>query len=205
MPRYLSETDPLWWCRALRLDPGHHEKVAKLARWAGYFARRTLRNDRSGGTWLVLSGPTGTGKTTVGKFCKRVFNDWAFDVMLSGKSNWKMDRRPFAERLNWPAYCDNAERNGSNYRIEEVKSADVIILDDVGAECDRYKSGAPKSDLRNLLESIAGKWLMISTNVPKDDWIDAFGARVADRLDAAKSFSTDGIPSYRSKLNRETK
>jgi len=189
------------------LDITHHPKVVKLAEWTGYFVRRTLRNDRSGGTWLLLEGPTGTGKTHCGRFCARVFNDWVWDAILSRKPNgapctaWGGGFKPRAEVLNWSRFCIQAEADeGAQWRLDEVLENDLIVLDDVGAEADRFRSGANKAQLRDFLESCRNKWLLISTNIRKPEWLDAFGARVADRLDSARRFDTTGIPSYRAKL-----
>jgi hypothetical protein len=201
MTRLLSETSPDYWAEIMRLDTAHHPRVGRLAAWAGYFVRRTLRNDRSGGTWLVLEGPTGTGKTTVGRFCVRAFNDWSLSAVLAGGAQWGGILKPSAAILNWSRYCSAVERGDSGaWRLQEVLESDVIVLDDVGAESDQYRSGASKAELRDFLESCRNKWLMISTNIPKPNWLEAFGARVADRMDAARRFDTTGIPSYRSKL-----
>jgi hypothetical protein len=200
----LNETNADIWARVMKLDLTHHPRVRRLAAWAGYFVRRTLRNDRSGGTWLVLEGPTGTGKTMVGRFCVRAFNDFAFDCILAGKAKWPQGKKPRAELVSWSRFCLQSELHGDGpSRIDDARDNDVVVLDDVGAEADRFRSGSSKAMLRDFLEACERKWLLISTNIPKADWLEAFGARVADRMDAAKRFDTDGIPSYRPKLNRE--
>jgi hypothetical protein len=109
--------------------------------------------------------------------------------------------KPSAAILNWSRYCSAVERGDAGaWRLGEVLEADVIVIDDVGAESDRFRSGESKADLRDFLEACRNKWLMVSTNIQKADWMDAFGARVADRLCAARRFDTAGIPSYRQKL-----
>ena len=198
----LMNKDPLWWCKIIGLDPEHHEKVKTLAKWAGYFVRRSLKNDRSGGTMLMLEGPTGTGKTTVGRFCKRAFNDYSLDVALGGLGAWSLHRKPSAGFVSWSKFC-RSDDNEKKYQLQDLLENEVLIIDDVGSESDRYKSGEHKSMLRDFLESCEFKWLLISMNIPKKDWLDVFGARVADRLDAAKRFDTAGIPSYRKKLSME--
>jgi len=202
MTSLLSEQNKLWWCKIIGLDPAHHARVATLAGWAGYFVRRSLRNDRSDGTWLVLDGPTGTGKTTVGRFCQKAFNDYSLDVTLGGHGAWSLARKPSAGFLSWSKFCRQSE-DGSQWMLDEKLQDDVLVIDDVGSEADRYRSGSHKAQLRDLLEDCRNKWLLISMNIEKKDWLDVFGARVADRLDAAKIFSTAGIPSYRSKLRGE--
>jgi hypothetical protein len=201
MTRLLTERDPQWWAGKIGLDTSHHPRVAKLAEWAGYFIRRTLSNNRTNGTWLVLDGPTGTGKTTVGRWCSRVFNAYSVDAFYAG--SWGNSHKPSAGVLSWSQCCIDLERNGSQYKIDEAMGREVLVIDDVGSESDRFRSGSSKAQLRDLLEDCRNKWLLISMNIEKKDWLDVFGARVADRLDAAKIFSTTGIPSYRSKLRGE--
>lgn len=198
MGRLMTETSPEFWARLLKFNTAHHPNVITLAKWAGYFVRRTLRNDRKDGTALVLEGETGTGKTTVGKFCVRAFNDYILDATRADGSQWRKSPLPKATLLNWSKYCRDVDRKETGpWVTEEALQSDVIALDDVGAESDRFKSGAHTAALRDFLEECAHKWLLISTNIQRENWVESFGRRVASRLDASRSFSTAGIPDYR--------
>ena len=198
MHRLRSETSPEFWARIMKLDIKRNPRVGKLVEWGGYFVRRAIRNDRSGPTWLVLEGPTGTGKTTVGKFCVRAFNSCGPDLMRQFGGEWDTARRPSAEYVNWSRFCQQAEAEGdAPGRILDLKENSVIVLDDVGADVDRFKTGANKQYLKDLLDAFDKRWLMISTNVPKIKWADAFGERAASRMDSAKRFDTTGIPDFR--------
>lgn len=198
MHRLINDDTAEFWARLLKLDVAHHHRVRSLCRWAGYFVRRTLKNERGDGNALVLDGPTGTGKTTVGRFCARAFNDYILEALSAGLTKWRKSPLPSAAILNWSKFCRDMERQETGpWRLDEVLAADVIILDDVGAESDRFRSGGHKAELRDFLEECRNKWLMVSTNVPRKEWPEAFGQRVASRLDAARSVDTTGIPDYR--------
>ena len=181
-----------------------------LCKWAGYFVRRTLRNERGDGTALVLEGPTGTGKTTVGRFCARAFRDYALESTLhefipghekteTNRCRWyKRSPIPSVAFVDWSSYCRKVDRKETGpHVIDEALQCQVIILDDVGAEADQFKSGSHTAELRDFLEECANKWLLVSMNIARAQWRKAFGERVASRLSASRSFDTTGIPDFR--------
>jgi len=67
-------------------------------------------------------------------------------------------------------------------RAAALEGACLLLLDDVGAEVDRYKSGEPTERLRALLDARAGHFTVISTNLPPAMWSIRYDARVEDRM-----------------------
>jgi DNA replication protein DnaC len=60
--------------------------------------------------------------------------------------------------------------------------ADLLLLDDIGAESDKYKTGETTDGLCQLLTARADKWTVITTNIERIEWSTHFDSRVADRL-----------------------
>jgi DNA replication protein DnaC len=86
--------------------------------------------------------------------------------------------------------------------LDDLGRCQLIVLDDLGAETDRFRSGTPAARLRRLLEQSQNKWLIATTNTPKAEWPNVFDNRVASRLSAARVITTTGIPDYRPNLSR---
>jgi DNA replication protein DnaC len=175
-----------------------HPKVEKLSRWGEWFIRRSCLNVRDKGTWLVISGPTGVGKTHVGEVAVRFFNDWAVDLCVAGV--WKNHRVPTAAFLDWPKAIRRTEENDPEMVLRDALESQVIVIDDAGAEVDRFKSGAGADLLRSFLSDCELKFVLLTTNVPRAEWTEKFGDRVADRLNSAHHHDMTGAPSYRPRL-----
>jgi len=86
--------------------------------------------------------------------------------------------------------------------IGQVRGLDLLVLDDLGAETDRYRSGVPTARLQRVLELMEHRWLLITTNVPKDKWRERWDQRICSRLEASAYISLFHVPDYRPKLNR---
>lgn len=172
----------------------HHPDVSRMMIWGEWFARLAITNSRPG--WILLEGKPGCGKTRIARKVSRFIRDYAFDAY---EQFWQSrGSLPRVEFRDWPAVV---EQKGDDYdeSVEDLYAADVVILDDVGAESDAYKSGLPISRLRSLLSRLERKAVMITTNVKAAEW-EKRDERVFSRLSAANRFSAFDIPDYRPRL-----
>jgi DNA replication protein DnaC len=191
------EFDPEWRDRIFHLDQ-HHPDVDELAGWGEWFIRRAFNDDRSEGTWLVLSGPPGCGKTHVARKVKRYLKDYAFDRYIQKGG----PRLPNIEFCDWPRLAEMADDDDFQNASSDLLEADIAVLDDIGSETDRFRSAASNSRLRSILNVLEKRWLLVTTNIPKKRWNEVFGNRVGDRLNEAKYFNGENIPSYRGNSQR---
>lgn len=194
----LSERDnPRFRSRVFDLDESH-PKVLTMARWSEAFLKAAARNDRGNGTALALHGPVGTGKTHVCRKVANALNSWAPLLWESGF--WPGHRVPFCKFSTWSVVIE-MEKYGFDDWLDEAKESSWIVLNDVGSEVDKWKSGEPVERLRRVLDLARTKWMLVSTNVPKAKWPHVFDARVADRLMAFKALDLAGVPSRRAKAS----
>lgn len=63
-----------------------------------------------------------------------------------------------------------------------MSSTTAVLMDDIGAEVDRYKTGHVTAILRNALDLRARRFTLVTTNIAPDAWTSTWDARVADRL-----------------------
>jgi hypothetical protein len=105
---------------------------------------------------------------------------------------------PSCKFATWSTVAE-LEKYGFDDWMDEAKESAWIVLNDVGSEVDRYKSGEPAERLRRVVDLARTKWMLISSNVPKSKWHQAFDARVADRLAGFKALDLSGVPSRRVK------
>jgi DNA replication protein DnaC len=190
------DEDAAWRARFIRLDESHHPKVAKLARWAEWFIRRGSHNLREKGHGLVVVGPPGTGKSHAAKRILRWFQAYSVDLWFSRK--WT--HPPKSVFVDWAALCEKDKEEAFDEALYQIAEADVVILDDVGSESDKFKSGAGVSRLRRVLSLCEHKWLYVNANIPNERWDTSLDARVSDRLTALHYLDMSGAPSYRPKL-----
>jgi chromosomal replication initiation ATPase DnaA len=178
------------------LDETHHPKIITLARAAERFAYRMLRDWREKGTWLVISGQTGCGKSHV---ARRVATFWNHHKIEAWHQGWiQGDHLPDAEFIIWPIACE-APRDEWKEWLAGIRQARVALFDDVGSESDRFRSGEPAERLREALEATERKWVIVTTNIPAEKWASRFDQRVADRLNKAAHIDLQNVPSYRGK------
>ena len=185
-----------WRAKYLSLDEGHHDQVGVLAKTAEGFMNRMLRDLRDRGTWLVISGQTGCGKSHV---ARKVARFWDLHKIEAWSNGWILgDHLPNAEFVTWPIACE-APRDEWKEWLQGIRCARVVLFDDVGSESDRFRSGEPAERLREALEATERKWVIITTNIKPCNWAARFDQRVADRLHAAHHIGMWEVPSYRGK------
>lgn len=193
----MPDPSPLWRTRVLGLEETVHPDVATMARAAEWFCKACLRDNRSKGNWLVLTGDTGIGKTHVAKKVAAYIRTHQIEAYASGWIHTDNLFSPVFAR--WDTIADASDKEFSELLDYEVRGAWLIVLDDIGAETDRFKSGVPEARLKAILDACERKWLLMTTNVHPDSWEERWGRRVQDRLRDAIIITLAGVPSYRGK------
>ncbi len=110
----------------------------------------------------------------------------------------KGGRVPSATFSRWAETVDDFKKDEKLGRagiLPELMDADLLLLDDVGADDDPWKVGVNK--LCQILNRRETKFTVITTNFPPDQWPQRFDTRIADRL-LRNSEVVDlfGVPSY---------
>ena len=161
-------------------------ETAELTRQARAWMNACLRN-AGPERLLVLCGNNGAGKTTVLRGLQRFLDAARIDAW--DKGYW-VDGPPSVKFADWHLWAnlDPARAEEERLALEDLCEVDVLLLDDVGAEVDRYKSGLPLANLSELFNRRAQKWTALTTNYLPEQWIGSetvmgrFGKRVGDRL-----------------------
>ena len=125
--------------------------------------------------WLTLSGVSGCGKTML---VREVF---AFaDRHLGGVYN-RTAQCMQPSRLAFQKIVNMVDdwRDGV-YRRQADEEADLLIIDDIGAE--RDGTGFVKGKLFDLLERRLGKWTILTTNLKLRSIQDNYDVRIASRI-----------------------
>lgn len=169
---------PEWRQRVLQVveDCPAMETAAKVAERFCKRFRRDIRKASDGSirTLLVFVGENGCGKTHLAKRILRYAGGVAVDAWAEGF--WpEPPRKAYAD---WASYVAS-ERDGIE---QDLAEAHLTIVDDVGAEVDRFKSGEHIEKLRRLLSAREGRWTVLTTNIRSDEWAKHWDKRVADRL-----------------------
>ena len=133
---------------------------------------------------LVLTGPSGCGKTALARALFRWANASAMSAWGQGQGPWG-ETFPRVDFLRWQETSDLLEGAKSSM-VEILGDAiahSMLVIDDIGAESDRFKSGKAIDALGYLLTRRQDfGFTMLTTNIPQDGWKDKWDARVADRL-----------------------
>ncbi len=175
------------------LNEDHHPKVRQLAISCDMFLMSALVGIRDKGTWFVVAGNTGCGKSHVAKRIKSFYNGSKVEFWDGVTTHI-----PNALLGYWPEVVGWDDEDFDDF-VSEVSASKLVILDDIGAEEEKYRSGAPAARLGRVLERCDGRWLFATTNVPADLWKARWDQRVSDRLLAGKRLSLFEVPSYRGK------
>lgn len=183
--------------KLLQLDESHHPKVANMALAAEWYVRALSVNDISRGRSIVFSGSPGCGKTKVARRIYKFSSAWGADLILAHRAfHWA------SLWVDWPKVAESDDESDFSDISQQIESATLVVLDDVGSESDRFKNGVPASRLRRVLTSIEKQkiWCVVTTNLSKEKMLDNYDARGADRLEAFQWMELGEVPSYRRKL-----
>jgi hypothetical protein len=164
-----------WQRKFLDFEVTHSElqlMADTIQEWWMTFFRRDLQACKL----LTIAGPVRTGKTRAArKIC------WLADHFDWSKSGWS--HRP---RIHWEEFAGIAtieirefERWMYGHKLCPV---DMLFLEDVGAEIDRYRSDEPTERLRQILNLFEDRWVFITTNISPQLWEDRWDQRVAARM-----------------------
>lgn len=193
--------DPAFRAVWVRLREDHHPKARKLALWTESWMKAAARNKRPVGAppWVILAGRTGSGKTHALKAAYRFMRACSGDL-------WpKYYRGPIA--MKWVIWSKavQLERYAWEDFEEEIRGNHIVFVDDLGSEVDRFKTGEPGERLRLFLDLCKQKWMLISTNIAREDFPKAFDVRVCSRLEAAKTLDLSDAPDFRPRLQEGAK
>lgn len=141
--------------------------VVEFSRTFLYRDKRTLESRK-----VILTGPYGVGKTHV---MRRLLN-WATTVDWEALAvNWS-----YTPCIRWRSFSDYVVDVD---RRDAAARSDMLFVDDLGAETDRYKTGEGNEALRMLLDKRQDRgWTMMSTNVKPALWSTRWDGRVKDRM-----------------------
>lgn len=90
------------------------------------------------------------------------------------------------------------DKRDDDLLFQEATKSDILLLDDIGSEIDKFKTNEPKERLRRLLGEREGKYTAITTNIPQENWNSVWDDRVEDRLLRGNAIVVDlfGIPRF---------
>lgn len=190
---------PQWRARYIGLDRGH-PTVERLALAAEWLAKSYLENDTTHGDALMIAGNTGCGKTHAAKKVLAYVSARQISAWAAGKLG-AVDHLGAPAFIRWDKAAELGDHEWKDLIDGDVKPARLVILDDIGSDTDRFKSGVPARRLKEVLDVSERKWLLVTTNIKRSDLKDQFGQRVADRLTRCRYLEMFEAPSYRGVAN----
>lgn len=166
-----------WQRRRFNLNsaaPGVQAMVDACERWC----RSVAKNSREGRA-IVLSGPFGCGKTHALDSSTRYVRDIRMAVW---PEPWPKPLQFMS--VNWAYVIREIADNDNREYGDDLLASDVIFLDDIGSEEDRFKSGAATRILGDFLGQMHKdrKFIFITTNIAPWGWKERWDGRVEDRL-----------------------
>lgn len=171
------ENDEAFRDRWFHMDDNDPE-VSAMLKAVEIWVKNCL-NDVPGNRLLVLAGKICTGKSTAARRAIRTIGSLQVAAWYEGFCRTTITTGAF----DWSklACIGPTERNYESCWIDAVE-AKAALVDDIGTEVDKFKSGGPTENLRLLLEARRDLWTIITTNVPPSKWAEVWDRRVEDRL-----------------------
>ena len=111
--------------------------------------------------WLTITGPSGVGKTMMGKIVK--------------------NRYKKAKFVTWPRLMGRCVDERDWGYVKGLELYGTLIIDDVGAESAGLLKSS-KGSLANLLYAREGKWTVITSNLSLAEIGDTYDVRISDRM-----------------------
>lgn len=141
--------------------------------WKTQFAHR----DKSAKRHLMIAGQVGTGKSHMADR----MHFWSRRIAIFAWEKHWWPHPPQIEIAEWAKVTFLPFDEWKKW-IDGLHNTDILFLEDVGAEVDRFKSGEPTERFREVLNDFKDKWLFITTNVMPEQWVTRWDERVQDRL-----------------------
>lgn len=140
--------DPAFRARWFRMDESCNE-VAAMLEEVELWVKNCLNNVHGNRT-LVLAGKIGTGKSTAARRAIRCIGA----LQVAAWYEWFCPSTITTGTFDWSklACIGPTERNDESCWIDAVE-AKAALIDDIGTEVDKFKSGGPTENLRLLLEA----------------------------------------------------
>jgi len=166
--------------------------ASRLGKFTEAWIKASAQDKRDKGTWMVLAGPPGAGKTHSLKAAYKFLANHAIDLWHEGY--WKNP-----PNILWATWSRVVALDKDEWEdwLYDLRRSSIIILDDVGSEVDKYKTGEPAERLRVVLDIAEHRWMLISTNVMPKQWETAFDRRVHSRLQPAVVLDMTGFNDFR--------
>jgi hypothetical protein len=176
------------------MDETFGNAARSIARFSEGWLKAACANDQKvKSRWLILAGSPGCGKTHALQAAYRFLRAHAIDCW----PRW-YTTPPSVTKFTWSRVV--SLEPGAWEDIEaEAHRATMVLIDDLGSEVDRFKTGEPTERLRRIMEICKTKWLLVTTNVPKAKFPTVFDGRVASRLEFAVVLDLAGALDYRAR------
>ena len=163
----------------------HGEESLKAARAVAVkfrddVVRLEAIHDRAGYA-LTLCGISGTGKTFLGNcILNEIGRDaWGNLNNVQGYIRGNQLVRGNYMRRDWRKLSDGF-KSGQFEILDDLESAFLVMLDDIGADYD--PSGMGTSKLDRVLRSRTGKWTILTCNLTLNQIADGLDTRIASFL-----------------------
>lgn len=157
------------------------------------YSRTPSRGER-----LIIYGENGTGKSLAAKAINRWANRAAIELpVVLGIGEDAEYRLPICKFYNWPSLMTEM-KSGEWGIVEEILPAELLILDDVGAEHDPSHIAVER--LYVVLEARVNRWTIITTNYGPAHWENRFERRISSRLMRnSRHVALDQVPDWNSR------